>query len=169
MNEMVQIRSVKQYFNEFIVEPLKEKSKVNQVDLIPIKQAILDAFRKEIFGQVVFKLGPESKTMSRDDIAKLEPVQNILQQAFRKWRRFCVVCSENGLGNFFQLEDLRDSLNDEKEDDPEETWYVNEGEEDVTGEVISNSPLAEPQDPVLFEEKHVPKEMYDGNARKELI
>ena len=37
MSDMVQIRSVKQYFNEFIVNGLKGKEKVQEIDLIDIK------------------------------------------------------------------------------------------------------------------------------------
>ena len=124
MNEMVQIRSVKQYFQDFIVEPLKDKKSIQEINLIPIKQQMLDAFRKEIFGQIVFKLGPEAATMSRDDLAKLDMVNNILVQSARKWRRICILCSEAGLGNYFQLEDLRKALEDEEEDDPEEVITI---------------------------------------------
>ena len=137
MNEMVQIRSVKQYFNDYVVKGLEGKEKVNQVDLIPIKNAILDAFRKEIFGQIVFKLGDEAKTMTKDDLAKLDYVSNILTQSFRKWRRLCILCSEYGLGSFFQLEDLQRALDDESsvEEDPEEVVTLPDSEEDVTDQL----------------------------------
>ena len=78
MGEMVPIRSVKQYFNEFIVERLKGKTKVNAVDLIPIKQDVLKEFKNEVFGQIFFKLGQDAMTMTKDELAKLEPVNNIL-------------------------------------------------------------------------------------------
>ena len=106
MSDMVQIRSVKQYFNDFIVKELKGKEKVDQTDLIPIKAAILKEFKNEVFGQIYFKLGDEAKTMSRDDLAKIDAVHNILHQEVRKWKRFCVLCSEYGLGTFFGLRDL---------------------------------------------------------------
>ena len=129
MNQMVQIRSVKQYFNEFIVEGLKDKTKVQEVDMITIKQQILDNFRKEVFGQIIFKLGPEAAEMTTNDLADLEPVKNILTQTFRKWRRFCILCTEHGLGQFFQLEDLKNILEDQN------TVTVPDMEVDVTGEV----------------------------------
>lgn len=137
MTEMVQIRSVKQYFNDFVVKGLEGKEKVNQVDLIPIKNAILDAFRKEIFGQIVFKLGEDAKTMTKDDLAKVEYVNNILIMSFRKWRRLCILCSEYGLGSFFQLEDLQHALDDESvvEEDPEEVVEIPDMEEDVTDQL----------------------------------
>lgn len=135
MSDMVQIRSVKQYFNDFIVKGLKDNPNIQEVDLIRVKQQILDAFRREIFGQIAFKLGPEAASMSRDDLAKIDTVNNILVQEFRKWKRFCIICSEHGLGNFFQLEDLRRVL-EEEEDDPEEVVTVPEDEgEDVTDQL----------------------------------
>ena len=138
MNEMIQIRSVKQYFNDFIVEELKGLKKVREVDLIPVKQKILDAFKKEIFGQIVFKLGDDAKNMSKDDLAKLDVVNNILVQSFRKWRRLCILCGEYGLGSFFQLEDLKNVLDsdDELEPDPNDIVEIPEDPgEDVTDQL----------------------------------
>lgn len=129
MNEMVQIRSVKQYFNEFIVKGLEGKTKVQDVDIVGIKQKILDSFRREVFGQIIFKIGPEAAEMTADDLADMEPVKNILVQAFRKWRRFCILCSEHGLGQFFQLDDLKNILEDQS------SVVVPDMEVDVTGKV----------------------------------
>lgn len=138
MNEMIQIRSVKQYFNDFIVEELKGLKKVREVDLIPVKQKILDAFKKEIFGQIVFKLGDNAKNMSKDDLAKLDVVNDILVQSFRKWRRLCILCGEYGLGSFFQLEDLKNVLesDDELEPDPNDIVEIPEDPgEDITDQL----------------------------------
>lgn len=135
MAEMIQIRTVKQYFNEFIVNGLKYKTKIDMTDLIPIKQNILESFKKEIFEQIYFKLGDKAKTMTRDDLAGLDAVKNILTQSFRKWRRLCILCSEHGLGSFFQLEDLQQVLNDETEPDPEEVVELPDFEEDVTDQL----------------------------------
>ena len=116
MAEIVTIRSVKQYFNEFIVQPAKEHG-INWLrnNYETVKKQILDTFRKEIFGQVVFKLGPEAATISRDQLAQMDGIQNILEQSFRKWRRLCILCSEYGV-TFLGLEDLRDALEDEDDD-----------------------------------------------------
>ncbi len=115
----IRIRSVKQYFNDFIVEGLKDLTKINEIDLIRIKTQMLDAFRKEIFEQIADKLGPEAATLSRDELAKIEKVNNILVQEFRKWKRLCILCSEAGLGNYFQLEDLRQVLVEEDDSAPD--------------------------------------------------
>jgi len=132
MGEMVQIRSVKQYFNDYIVAGLKDVEKPTELDLIRVKNQMLDAFRREIFGQIAFKLGPEAATMSRDDLAKIDTVNNILKQSFRKWRRICILCGEAGLGSFFQLDDLKDVLNDESDNAPDAVILPEDEGEDVT-------------------------------------
>ena len=147
MNEMLPIRSVKQYFNDFIVKGLEGKQKVDQVNLIPIKTAILKAFKEEVFGQIYFKLGDEAKTMSKDDLAKMDFVNNVLTQTFRKWRRLCILCGEYGLGSFFQLEDLQNIL--DEDDSPEEVVYP-DVEEDVTDQLEEILPPGE--EPVYFEQ-----------------
>ena len=153
MTEMLPIRTVTQYFNELIVKGLEGKTKVNQIDLIPIKNAILKAFKEEVFGQIYFKLGDEAKNMPKDDLAKVGFVNNILTQTFRKWRRLCILCGEYGLGSFFQLDDLQNVLDDENaiEEDPEETVYAEDAEgEDVTDKLDEILPPGE--EPVYFEQ-----------------
>ena len=135
MTEMVQVPSVKQYFNTYIVEPLKDNKNIQELDLLKIKAQVLDAFKKELFGQIVIKLGPEAATMSREELANIDKVHNILVQTFRKWKRLCILCSEHGLGNYFQLEDLQRVL-EEDEPDPDEVVELPDSEEDVTGELI---------------------------------
>lgn len=121
MSEMVRIRSVKQYFNDFIAE--------NQNDLpdamkrARIKMQLLDAFRREIFEQIVFRYGADVLKRSRDEMANMTEIQNILVQSFRKWRRLCMLCNDAGLVNWICLEDLRKVL--DEEDAPDGT-VVNE-------------------------------------------
>ena len=132
MSDMVQIRSVKHYFNEFIVEGLKGKTKVQEIDLIDIKQKILEAFKTEVFGQIKFKYGDKVKDMSNDELANLDGIHNILEQAFRKWRRLCILCGEYGLGSFFKLEDLKNIL------EGDSTIVADPEEVDVTDEIKDN-------------------------------
>lgn len=153
--KIIQIRSVKQYINDFIAEGLKNLTQIRDEDIISIKKQMLEAFRKEIFEQVVDKLGPEAAALSRDDLAKIDKVHNILVQSFRKWRRICILCTELGFGSYFQLEDLRDTLTDEDEAAAAVVIPDDEGE-DVTDQ------LDEP--PVYLEkagETEVPEENED--------
>lgn len=142
MGDFIQIRSVKQYFNDFLVEGLKKRKNVTQSDVLMIKHQMLDAFRKEIFEQITDKIGIEAQNMSRDDLAVMEPVQNILKNSFRKWRRLCILCSEHGLGGLFNLEDLRQVLDDD-EKDPHEIIYGEDPGEDVTDKIAEVLPNGE--------------------------
>ena len=150
MSDFIQIRSVKQYFNDFIVEGLKNNQNISQSDILMIKNQILDAFRKEIFEQIAFKLGPEAANKNRDELAALDTVQNILKNEFRKWKRLCIVCSEHGMGGLFNLEDLRRVL-DEQEDDPQEIVYGDDPGEDVTEKMAEVLP--EGEQPVYLDEE----------------
>ena len=111
MTEMVPIRSVKQYWNEYIVNGLGKGVRKEIV-----KGQLLDAFQKEVFGQVAFKLGVNTAIMDREDLAQLDGIQNILHNSFRKWRRLCILCMENGIRNFIQLEDLKRILEETTEE-----------------------------------------------------
>lgn len=111
MNEMVAIKSVKQYFNDYVY--------ANQSDIqdpmkrAKIKMQILDSFRREIFGQITMKLGQDAMTISREKLADIGFVSNILTNAFRKWRRLCILCNDAGLVNWLQLDDLQKILDEE--------------------------------------------------------
>lgn len=144
--QMVQIRSVKQYFNDFIAGPINRNELNSESGLIDVKAKLLKAFQQELYGQIVFKLGPEAAEMKPDDLADLSGIQNILQQTFRKWRRLCILCSENGLGNYFQLEDLQDAL----KDGPNANVTVPDLEEDVTDKLDEILPPGEK--PVYLEQ-----------------
>lgn len=111
MTEMVPIRSVKQYWNDYIVNGLGKGVRKEIV-----KGQLLDSFQKEVFGQVAFKLGVNTATMDREDLAQLDGIQNILHNSFRKWRRLCILCMENGIRNFIQLEDLKRILEETTEE-----------------------------------------------------
>lgn len=106
MAEMVTVRSVKNYFNEFIVAPV-QKMGVEWLsrNYLMVKEQLIEAFRKEIFGQIIFKLGPQAATVSPEELTSTEEIRNILQQAFRKWRRLCMLCGDLGI-HFLGVEDL---------------------------------------------------------------
>ena len=87
--QMVPIRSVKGYIKEFGIEAIGKK----HADPDLVKQQILDAFHKEIFGQLMMKFGdPELLAF---DISAVDPetkrqVDNILANSVRKWKRLCI-------------------------------------------------------------------------------
>ena len=87
--QMVPIRSVKGYIKEFAIEAIGKK----HADPDLVKQQILDAFHKEIFGQLMMKFGdPELLAI---DVSAVDPetkrqVDNILSNSVRKWKRLCI-------------------------------------------------------------------------------
>ena len=86
---MVTIRSVKGYLKEFAIEAIGKQKADPQL----VKQQILDAFQKEIFGQLTMKFGdPEllAKDISSVDPETKRQVDNILSNSVRKWKRLCI-------------------------------------------------------------------------------
>lgn len=86
---MVPVRSVKGYIKEFGIEAIGRK----HADPDLVKQQILDAFHKEIFGQLMMKFGDPN--LLADDISNVDPetkrqVDNILSNSVRKWKRLCI-------------------------------------------------------------------------------
>ena len=89
----VPVRSVKQYFKEYGVDAIGKK----HADPDLVKQQILDAFQKEIFGQLTMKFGdPEllAKDISMVDPETKRQVDNILSNSVRKWKRLCMVFAQ---------------------------------------------------------------------------
>ena len=91
--QMVTVRSVKGYFKEFGIEAIGKK----HADPDLVKQQILDAFQKEIFGQLTMKFGDPA--MLAKDISAVDPetkrqIDNILSNSVRKWKRLCIVFAQ---------------------------------------------------------------------------
>ena len=90
---IVPIRSVKQYIKEFGYEAIgRQGAKPNLV-----REQILDAFQKEIFGQITMKYH-DAELLSREEEKVDEHtragVRNILENANRKWKRLCIEFSK---------------------------------------------------------------------------
>lgn len=91
--QMVTVRSVKGYFKEFGIEAIGKK----HADPDLVKHQILDAFQKEIFGQLTMKFGDPA--MLAKDISAVDPetkrqIDNILSNSVRKWKRLCMVFAQ---------------------------------------------------------------------------
>lgn len=87
--QMIPVRSVKGYIKEFGIEAIGRK----HADPDLVKQQILDAFHKEIFGQLMMKFGDPA--LLAEDISNVDPetkrqVDNILSNSVRKWKRLCI-------------------------------------------------------------------------------
>ena len=110
--QMVTVRSVSGYLKEFGIEAIGKK----HADPDLVKQQILDAFQKEIFGQLTIKFGDPS--MLAKDISTVDPetkrqIDNILSNSVRKWKRLCIEFSKyRETFNLLQPSDLMVTLED---------------------------------------------------------
>ena len=109
---MVPVRSVKGSIKEFGIEAIGRK----HADPDLVKQQILDAFHKEIFGQLMMKFGDPQ--LLAEDISKVDPetkrqVDNILSNSVRKWKRLCIEFAKyKETFNLLQPSDLMVTLED---------------------------------------------------------
>lgn len=126
----VPIRSVKGYFKEFGIEAIGKK----HADPKLVKEQILDAFQKEIFGQLVMKFG-DVEMLARDintvDPETKQQVDNILRNSTRKWMRLCQVFAQyRETFNLIMPSDLMNSLDDIVKTQTGEDEIVEEEEKD---------------------------------------
>lgn len=91
--EMVKIRSVKQYLREFGYEAIVKEHQDPKL----VKEQILDAFEKEVFGQIVFRFHDPavlSRSPENVDEKTREGLRHILEQTNRKYKRLCIEFSK---------------------------------------------------------------------------
>lgn len=103
--EMVPIRSIKQYLREFGYEALVK----NKANRSLVKEQIIDAFQKEIFGQIVFKYHDAailSRPTEQIDEKTRDGVRHILTNARWKWKRLC--------GEFNKYRETRDLISEDE-------------------------------------------------------
>lgn len=107
---MIPVRSVKGYIKEFGIEAIGKKHANPKL----VKEQILDAFQKEIFGQLTMKFGePALLACAADDVdpETKRQVDNILRNSTRKWKRLCVEFSKyRETYNLLQVDDLLNYL-----------------------------------------------------------
>lgn len=104
---IVPIRSVKQYIREFIYEGIIQKGMKPEM----VKEQLLDAFQKEVFGQIVLKYHDAailSRAENMVDPAVREGCRHILENANRKWKRLCMETA--GFGKTRMLLDQDDLM-----------------------------------------------------------
>lgn len=80
MSEMIRIRSIKEYFNEFGVEMV---GKGKPTDFV--KAQIVDAFRREIFDQIFWKLKITDMSEAEQTPENERIVENIFRNSYKKW------------------------------------------------------------------------------------
>ena len=112
MNDMVPIRSVKQYIREFVVDGGLAKGASQKM----VREQLLDAFQKEIFGQLTLKFR-DPLLLSRPNETVTDEtrtaVRNILHNANRKWQRLCAEFSRSrAIYSLIQPGDLMERMKD---------------------------------------------------------
>ena len=109
---MVQIRSVQGYFKEFAIEAIGKKHQDREL----VKYQILDAFQKEIFGQIVGRYGDPN--LLAKDAESVDPevkrgVDNILKNSLQKWKKLVKMFGKyRETANLIYEKDLMESLDD---------------------------------------------------------
>lgn len=86
---LVPIRSVKGYLKEFGFEAIGRQHAKPEI----VKEQILDAFQKEVFGQLTMKFhDPAILTKTEAEVSPETKAQidNILNNSNRKWKRLCI-------------------------------------------------------------------------------
>lgn len=130
---MIPIRSVKGYVKEFGIKAIGKK----HADPKLVKEQILDAFHKEIFGQFTMKFGdPQilAKNISDVDPETKTKIDNIISNSVRKWKRLCIEFAKyRETYNLLQPSDLMISLENVTNDiintvEEDEDVVVTEGE-----------------------------------------
>ena len=130
--QMLTVRSVKNYIREFGIEAIGKKHADPQL----VKQQILDSFQKEIFGQLMLRFGDPA--LLAYNIETVDPetkrqIDNILHNSVRKWMRLCTEFAKyKETYNLLQPSDLMASLDDIVASQTAEFVKPEEAEELVT-------------------------------------
>lgn len=86
MNEILRIRSAKDYFEEYGREALYKQ----KADKKLVKQQLIDAFHKEIFGLVAMRAKKRFDDIPMEgDPEALRIASNVIKDETKKWKKLC--------------------------------------------------------------------------------
>lgn len=140
MSEMIRIRSIREYFDEFAVHGI---GKGQPTELV--KQQILDAFRKEMFDQITWKLKISDISEAEDNPENRSVVENIMKNTYKKWVGLIKLFNRyRETMNVLKPEDLDELLQEQREeydpldgfDDEEENGNEGEDPEDAGEDAV---------------------------------
>lgn len=109
MAEILTIRSWRNMWNDYVVEGLKKGAKREE-----IRRNLIEAFRKEIFGQLTFRLKTTDLLKVPMTPESIDIVRNITTNEKSKWRALIRECKK-----YPQTRDLIREEDLTLEDDPE--------------------------------------------------
>lgn len=121
----IAIRSWKEMWNDYIYEGFKKGLKNPE-----IRQNLIEAFRKEIFDQIMDKANVQDINEIEQTMGNSDMVRNIFRNSYNKWKRLVAECRKSGFRTASLIRENDLTLFDKKEDDEEEY----EDEEDIPEE-----------------------------------
>lgn len=111
MTDMLVIKTKEQLFEEIVVEGIRE-----HVSGDDIRRALIEAMRKEIFGQMMLRMKVDDPRKALQTPANEEIVKNIAIQARKKWEALMKMCDKyRETMNLIKPDDLKDIWSDEEE------------------------------------------------------
>ena len=117
MTDQVKIRSVKEFWNDFIIDGLKKNRKEED-----IHNALIDAFHEEMIGLMKFRLRVTDLKQAPNTKENRQKVENVARDIFKKWNALCNRCRQYGeTRNLIDPEDLK--WEEEDRDASEESDY----------------------------------------------
>lgn len=109
MTDVLTIRSWRNMWNDYIVEGLKKGARREE-----IRRNLIEAFRKEIFGQMMFRMKVDDLTKAPQTPKNIELVKNLTINEKNKWMVLVRECEK-----YPQTRDLIREEDLTLEDDPE--------------------------------------------------
>lgn len=109
MEEMVRVRSAKEYFNEYALNGIGKGA-----DKWMIRRQLIDAFQKEMFGLITIRI--------RKDIPEGVPaigiIRNVTSDTQKKWVKLCNMFAQyKETSGLLSIDDLKNNDTDDTDDE----------------------------------------------------
>ena len=130
MSNMIVIRKKEQYWNDFIVDGFNKGLSRDE-----IRDKLLDAFRKEVFEQMMWRLNVVDLSQAPQTGKNIEIVKSIAEQTRKRWGALIRMCDEHlKTLNLLKAEDLQEIFPEVGKEDDEDDGYEFEETEEETDE-----------------------------------
>jgi hypothetical protein len=124
--EMVQIRSWRNYWNEYVVKGLQ-----NGISTSKIHDNIIEAMRKEVFGQLMFRGKVDDISKLEDTDENNEIVQSVAKSMLQKFNALLKECRKYKETKDILFPTDFDDLIPREEENTEETEDIREKNTDI--------------------------------------
>ena len=103
MAEIVQVLSAEQYFRKYAIEGIGKGG-----DRWFIKQQLVDAFKKEMFGLVALRTQKYSDIPKEQNIQAMHVARNVIHDSTLKWKKICKMFSQyKETAGLLTMDDIR--------------------------------------------------------------